>query len=97
MTVFSWPEPVLYGEGKAYFMFADKYAYLENSVSLPSDDNGIAVFKNLTIKGATSKYIYLFLNCDNKIVIFLNNLLNFYIIRKIINKNACINKYIYKI
>ena len=41
---FSWPEPVIDEIGKSYFMNADKFAYLENAVSLPSNEDGIAIF-----------------------------------------------------
>ena len=53
VTVFSWPEPVLQGLGKATFMSANKFAFLENAVSPPTDENGITEFSNLTIKGST--------------------------------------------
>ena len=49
----SWPEPQIpsadSNEAQKAFIDALKFAYLKGDVSEPSDENGIAVFKNLTV------------------------------------------------
>jgi len=50
----SWPEPqipsVESNDAQKVFIDAVKFAYLKGDVSEPSDDEGIAEFKNLTVK-----------------------------------------------
>ena len=50
VVAFSWPEPD-FNPDKGTDAFADaiKFAYLVNSISLPSDENGTATFKNLEV------------------------------------------------
>lgn len=49
---------------------AGKFAWLEGDLSRDSDENGIAIFENLTIKGTNSKHIYIFFVCDGLITQF---------------------------
>lgn len=50
VVAFSWPEPE-YHPDKGTNAFADaiKFAFMNNSISQPSDKNGIANFSNLTV------------------------------------------------
>ena len=43
------------------------YVMLDNAVSMPSDENGRAVFKGLTVRAATTKFLYLMFYCDGVI------------------------------
>jgi len=39
-------------------------AWLTGDVSEPSNETGYAVFKNLTILGSNSKFVYIYFTCD---------------------------------
>ncbi len=43
------------------------YALLSGDVSLPSDENGIAVFTDVTLVASSSKYLYLMFYCDGAV------------------------------
>ena len=51
VAIFSWPEPE-YNPDKGTNAFTDaiKFAFFENSLSLPSNNDGVAIFKNLTVQ-----------------------------------------------
>lgn len=57
VVAFSWPEPD-FNPDKGTDAFADaiKFAYLTNSISLPSDENGTATFQNLAVFTVNRKY-----------------------------------------
>ena len=48
------------------------YALLSGDVSLPSDENGIAEFTNVTLMASSSKYLYLMFYCDGAVASWNN-------------------------
>ena len=48
------------------------YALLSGDVSLPSDENGIAVFTNVTLTASSSKYLYLMFYCEGAVASWNN-------------------------
>eukprot|EP01022_Parablepharisma_sp_SALTPOND_P006910 TRINITY_DN1279_c0_g1_i2.p1 TRINITY_DN1279_c0_g1~~TRINITY_DN1279_c0_g1_i2.p1 ORF type:complete len:1297 (-),score=66.26 TRINITY_DN1279_c0_g1_i2:1532-5422(-) len=56
-----------YTYGKNYSISANKYAFLVNDISEPSDENGIVTFNNLTILGSTYKYVWILFAVDGVI------------------------------
>ena len=48
------------------------YALLSGDVSLPSDENGIAEFTNVTLIASSSKYLYLMFYCDGAVASWNN-------------------------
>ena len=48
------------------------YALLSSDVSLPSDENGIAVFTNVTLTASSSPYLYLMFYCEGAVASWNN-------------------------
>lgn len=66
---FSWVHSSFNGKPDNFMTSRNRFALLQNDVSTPSDENGIAVFQNLTVVGTTLQTFYLFLSCDNAVVL----------------------------
>jgi len=66
VVAYSWAEPHFSSavDGTANLIEGHKMAWLSGDVSLPSDENGLAVFTNLTVVGSNSGYVYIFFSCD---------------------------------
>lgn len=56
-----------FNQNDNYEVQAPKFAILSGDISEPSDVNGIARFKNLTIEFMTTTSFYLYFSCDNVI------------------------------
>jgi len=52
------------GKATINLIEAGKFAWLDNVASLPSDENGVAVFENLSVVGSTADNIYIYFTCD---------------------------------
>ena len=66
VIAFSWYSHS-YVNDDLYYFDGQKFSYLENTISRPSDSNGIVEFENLKIIGSNSKYVYILFYCDNVI------------------------------
>ena len=62
---YSWIEPD-HGKttGSQTLISASKYFTMENTISMVSDDDGIATFKNLTITGSYGLMAYIMISVD---------------------------------
>lgn len=71
VIAFSWPEPIFNPESPS-FAFVDglKLAFFNNSVSPPTNEEGITQFENLTVLGYTYKYgTYLHFAVDGAVAV----------------------------
>jgi hypothetical protein len=68
VVAFSWPDPTIGSLGSEYNVYASKFALLTGDISDPSDENGLAYFRNLTVVGSNFHSFYLFLSVDNVVI-----------------------------
>ena len=72
VIAFSWVESSFDSTGDRNSPSNKKYLSLENVVSEPSDDQGIAKFTNLTITGSPELIAYIHFYCEGVVTVWTN-------------------------
>jgi len=67
IVAFTWPEPKFWGSQIPYLTHPNKFAWLEGDIELTNNE-GIAEFSKLKIKGSNSKFVYIYFAVDGLLV-----------------------------